>query len=57
MTNSGVEVKLNAALINAKDWKWELGASLGHYSNEVTARPDSKDNTIELYKRDADGKQ
>ncbi|MBO5794394.1 MAG: SusC/RagA family TonB-linked outer membrane protein [Bacteroidaceae bacterium] len=57
MTNSGVEVKLNSALINSKNWKWELGATLGHYRNEVTALPESKDNTIELYKRDADGKQ
>lgn len=57
MANSGVEVKLNGALINSKDWKWELGASLGHYSNEVTALPDSKDNLIELFKRDENGKQ
>ena len=55
MTNSGVEVKVNGALINSKDWKWELGATLGHYSNEVTALPESKDNTIELYKRDGEG--
>ena len=57
MTNNGVEVKLNGALINTKNWKWELGGSLGHYSNEVTELPVSKDNTIELYKRDANGIQ
>ena len=57
MINNGVEVKLNGALINTKDWKWELGATLGHYSNEVTALPVSKDNRIELYKRNAEGVQ
>lgn len=57
MTNNGVEFKFNAALINTKNWKWELGASVGHYNNMVTALPVSKDNTIEMYRRDADGKQ
>ena len=57
MTNKGVEFKFNGALVNAKNFKWQLGATLGHYTNEVTALPVSKDNTIELYMRDADGKQ
>ncbi len=57
LTNSGVEAKLNGVLINSKDWKWEIGGTLGHYSNEITALPKSKDNTIELFKRDANGKQ
>lgn len=57
MTNKGVEVKLNAALINTKNWKWELGATMGHYNNKVTALPVSKDNQIELYMRDANGTQ
>ena len=55
LSNKGVEVKLNAALINTKNWKWELGATMGHFNNLITSLPDSKDNTIELYKRDADG--
>lgn len=57
MTNQGVEAKLNGAIINTKDWKWELGATLGHYRNEVTALPVSKDNRIELFTRDANGVQ
>ncbi len=36
LSNMGVEVKLNAKLINTKDFQWELGASLGHYKNKVT---------------------
>ena len=57
MTNNGIEVKLNGALINTRDWKWEMGATLGHYRNEIVSLPDSKDNKIELYKRDANGIQ
>ncbi len=57
MTNNGIEVKLNGALINKKDWKWELGATMGHYSNKVTDLPVSKDNTIELFRRDENGVQ
>ena len=37
LSNMGVEAKLNAKLINTKDFQWELGASLGHYKNKVTA--------------------
>ena len=40
MTNKGVEVSLNAALVNKKDWKWEVGGTLAHYKNEITALPD-----------------
>ncbi len=57
MTNRGIEAKLTGAIINTKNWKWELGGTLGHYKNEVTALPVSKDNRIELYKRDANGVQ
>ena len=39
MRNSGVEFSINAALINKKDWKWEVGATLGHYSNKITELP------------------
>ena len=48
LKNKGVEVSVNAALINKKDWKWEIGATLGHYNNKITDLPDSKANTIEL---------
>lgn len=48
MKNRGVEVSVNAALINKKDWKWELGATLGHYNNKITELPTGKSNTITL---------
>ncbi len=50
MTNKGFEVNVNAALINKKNWKWELGATVGHYNNEVTDLPSTTNNQIEVYK-------
>ena len=37
LENMGLEATINAKLINEKDFQWELGASLGHYKNRVTA--------------------
>ena len=39
LKNRGFEVHANGALINTKDWKWELGLSVGHYTNEITKLP------------------
>ena len=39
MRNTGFEFNANAILVNKKDWKWEFGATLGHYNNEITALP------------------
>ena len=46
LTNRGFDAHVNAALINKKNWKWELGASVGHYNNKVTKMP--TDNLITL---------
>lgn len=37
LSNTGIEATVNAKLINTKNWQWELGASIGHYKNEITA--------------------
>ncbi len=37
LQNTGIEATVNAKLINTKNFQWELGASLGHYKNEITA--------------------
>ena len=37
MENMGIEATVNAKLVNARNFQWELGASVGHYKNEVTA--------------------
>ncbi len=39
LTNRGFEVHANAILLNRKNWKWQLGASVGHYENEITELP------------------
>ena len=41
LKNRGFEVHAAAAIINKKDLKWELGASVGHYKNEITKLPSS----------------
>lgn len=46
MTNRGFEANVNAALISRKDWKWEMGASLGHYNNKITALPATNQVTL-----------
>ena len=51
MRNTGFEFNANAILLNKKNWKWEVGATVGHYNNRVTALPG--ENVIEI--KDADG--
>lgn len=48
LTNRGFEFNANAALINKKNWKWELGATLGHYNNKITALPESSNNYFKV---------
>jgi hypothetical protein len=48
LTNHGFDFNINAAIINNKNWKWELGATIGHYNNKITALPDSPSNWIRL---------
>lgn len=40
LENKGFEVKLSGHIISRNDWNWSLGASLGHYVNELTELPD-----------------
>lgn len=39
MTNVGFDANIQAKLINQQDWKWELGATMGHYKNTVKTLP------------------
>lgn len=48
LRNIGAEVKANAILVNDKNFKWQLGLSLGHYKNEITALPEG-DYTQKIY--------
>lgn len=42
LQNTGFEVLLTGKPVAAKDWTFELGASVGHYENEVTSLPDGE---------------
>ncbi len=48
MKNRGFEVNMNAALLNKKDWKWEVGFTMGHYNNRITSLPNG-DYTTSIY--------
>lgn len=39
LKNRGYEVHLNFIPLNTKNWKWEIGGSVGHYENEITKLP------------------
>jgi TonB-linked SusC/RagA family outer membrane protein len=39
MTNKGYDVSANLKAINFKNLKWELGLSVGHYTNLITSLP------------------
>ena len=40
LENIGADVHVNAILVNSKDFKWQIGASLGHYKNRIKALPE-----------------
>ncbi len=42
MKNQGFDVTLNSVLVSKKDWTWTLGASVGHYVNELTELADNQ---------------
>lgn len=39
LRNKGIEANFNAILINNWNFKWQFGASLGHYKNMITYLP------------------
>ncbi len=39
LQNMGADIHVNAIIVNTKDFRWELGASLGHYKNEIKSLP------------------
>ena len=48
LKNTGFEATITAKPIVAKDWRVEVGASVGHYKNKVTKLPDG-DYTSSVY--------
>lgn len=50
LANMGYDVSLKVRMLNLKSMKMEVGASLGHYKNELTKLPDNADyNLTEMY--------
>ena len=41
LENSGFDAQATVKVLNLKDFRWEVGASIGHYKNKVTALPDN----------------
>lgn len=42
LENKGYNITVNGHIIATRDWNWEVGASVGHYKNELTALPDGQ---------------
>ncbi len=50
LLNHGYDVSVSAHLLARRDWNWTLGASVGHYDNELTSLPDNASYTdAEIY--------
>jgi len=43
LSNKGYDVTVSAKVLALKDWQWQVGASIGHYKNEITELPDGAD--------------
>lgn len=48
LRNNGAEARLNAIIMNTKNFKWQLGATVGHYKNEIRRLPEG-DYTQNIY--------
>lgn len=51
LTNNGFEFSADVKLINYTNFKWEVGASVGHYKNQIKSLPDG-DYITSLYGAD-----
>ncbi len=43
MTNKGVEVTVNATLLQTKDWRWTARVNFSYNKNEITKLFNGKD--------------
>ncbi len=50
LTNTGYDFAFDAKIVNQKDFKFELGASVGHYKNKIKSLPQGKSSfTTDMY--------
>lgn len=53
LTNEGFDVALSAKIVNNRNFKFELGASVGHYKNKITRLPQGMESfTSSIYGKD-----
>lgn len=57
LKNTGFNASVNAVLVDHKDWKWQVGATVGHYTNEITKLPETINNRLDSWALDAQGKK
>ena len=55
LKNDGIDINISGMVIQHKDWRWQIGATIGHYKNEITALPQSELNTIKSWSLDENG--
>lgn len=55
LKNYGVEANMNVVFINSRDWKWQGGFGIGHYTNKMTRLPETNNNYITTYALDENG--
>lgn len=55
LKNTGLDLSVDAVIVNSKNFKWQAGFTVGHYHNEITALPKSELNTLTTYALDANG--
>ena len=53
LKNQGASVNVSGIILNLKNFKWELGFSVGHYKNEITQLPST--DVMKLYNLNEDG--
>lgn len=48
LENAGFDVAATVKVLAMKDWRWQVGASVGHYKNEITDLPVNKSGNKEI---------
>ncbi len=57
LENRGYEVSVSAIPFVTRNWRMQLGFTVGHYDNELTSLPKSELNTIKTYQLDENGQR
>ena len=55
LKNNGVNFNVDGMIVQHKDWRWQVGFSIGHYKNEITELPATELNNLKTWSLDANG--